>query len=220
MTDERETVLHQFSNEEQKHLRFVQAACSNDQKRPQLTGIYMDSIVSVAADGFRLHTGMGISSLAQLYPNSLPGVFRPITSTGKTKRLPVNPEWVEIQQIEKEFPNWLNIMPSGEPTFRYAVNKNFLKDLALMPGGEMIMFEFWKPTTPCLVTNLTEDVRGRGNDFEFNQCKAVIMPMWLPDNLQKDPQRTITELRAENRKLRLMLGELAPEEEQDVSEQE
>lgn len=197
MTDEKETVLHRFEPDENKNLRFVQTACSKDPGRPILTGICIDETNAIAADGFRMHIVPRPESIVKEYPLAFPSVVRPVAPSGRTRKIPGNPEYLELETIEGTFPQWEAIVPKDEPFFRYAVNKQYLKDVAEMPGSDMIIFEFFSPMAPCRIFTFQEedsDRYGWNDSGTPSGNQAVIMPMYLPDDIRLHPEKDLKEL--------------------------
>ena len=149
-------IIKQYSKDEAKMVKWVSLACSKDGTRPILEGINISDGEIAASDGHRLH-------LAGPTPTAF------IEGEGKTLK-PVNtlsatPRPEEFELIEGTYPDYKQIVPTGEPVFEIALNKKLLADLKTMPGDAMIILSFTDPMHPVKITSPSSG------------AVAVIMPM-------------------------------------------
>lgn len=151
------------SKEECKEVKWCQLAASKDQARQVLTGLFVDSKKTVAADGFRMHV---IETPAALYDYD--------DQVIKSNTVTVNPQIQEVEVIEGTFPDYTQIVPTDEPVLSIGINKKYLADLKTMPGDEMIILHITDPKHPVKITCPGSD------------AVAVIMPMHLPDYTKID----------------------------------
>jgi len=149
--------VKQNSKEDSKILKWVSLACSKDKARSVLLGIKVNNGEIAAADGFRLHIAPTPDALK---PHN-DKILKP------TSTLSATPKYDEFETDPGTFPDYQQIVPTDEPTFKIALNKKYLAALATMPGDEYVVLEFTKPTSPIKITSPS------------SEAVAVIMPMRL-----------------------------------------
>ena len=179
-----------FKNkQETRAMRFVQDACSTDPSRPILTSIRIENGKTIAADGYRLHIAPTPETLKEYEGKQL----KP------ERRIRVNPQPEEFEEVEGTFPDWQQIVPDRLPVYRIALDKNFLADLGNMPSdSDVLILEFGSPNHPVMAyTN------SQGEEYQ-----ALIMPMHIDKTSFEVKETKLKRLERENRELKQELEEL------------
>ena len=160
------TVVRLDKNET-KIAQFIQRAQSTDESRPILNGINVNGSV-VAVDGFRLHA----VSTETLYPFA--DLAGKTVDVGKIRS---GDNLLEAEEIEGNYPDWQQILPTTEPVVKIQVDPAFLVDACkTLDKGEAI--------TVVIHDNLSPfEIHGTING---EPVYAMIMPMNDPKKLDNN----------------------------------
>jgi len=138
-------------------IRWVQGAATKDKTRPMLTGINVADGSIVACDGFRLHAA------------KKPECWD-VEGTVKGK-VPSGDFVADLETIECKYPDFHQVMPTGEVVFSIGVNAKYLKEaLAGMDPAQPTILRFFTASGAFEIF---------GKDKKENDLYALVMPMYI-----------------------------------------
>jgi DNA polymerase III sliding clamp (beta) subunit (PCNA family) len=187
----------------------VRHVASNDETRQNLNGIRIEGGVTVGTDGHMLATVQNVESqdtfTCQIGRESAEGLDKLIPKSskrqtevpsaelsklGETDRLAVviqgSPVKTELEQHQGEFPDWMQVVPQEEPTYRVAFNLDLLNDLAEIaracnerdPRQSHLVLEFFDKPAETIEKGTCSPIRVTAMDAP--RFCGVLMPMRAP----------------------------------------
>ena len=141
-------------------IRWLHGGTSKSDSRPVLQGLCVEGDITVVADGWQLRIAPTPEPLKEF--------------DGKLVRLDKLPraggDVVKTYLEDGQFPDWRQVIPTGEPTFRIAVNAELLAGLVKDMGNtdQVVELIFYDKTKPII--------------FKSVEMYAVLMPMHLADD--------------------------------------